>query len=347
MALRSTKYEIKADKEEKAPRARNSNVPSPPEENPRVGAKHSMGEATNNHLSGWEMEDFDVDTLTPKSSGDLLMVSIKVKRNPFGVVMILVVPLVICIILSMASFVLSSDNLSDRLQITVTMLLAAAAFHQQARGHIPPNLPYTTVLDKYMLTTLVILLVQAFVHVLISSVKDSESGGTLTSGVDTLFLCHCITDPSGVGCQKPIATRSRMHRFTYSLIVVFLVIVHYVYRRAGSLRKIASSVAKTAFRLIKTISVWLAGAVGIFLIMTFGVHPELLVSCFSVSGVVANVQALFLCLEGHCVGVENPALCSPPVLTVLQWILNDETLVEFMVYSIIIVHLVLWVEYLL
>ena len=82
---------------------------------------------------------------------DELWVTIKIRRNPYGVIKMLIVPLFVCVALSISSFFLTSDALGDRLSITVTILLAVAAFHQYSQNSTPQNLPYQTILDKYML----------------------------------------------------------------------------------------------------------------------------------------------------------------------------------------------------
>jgi hypothetical protein len=350
---------------------------------PRKDCQHSSAEVDDSHLTGWTVIGFTKhDELTMKSTGDIMMISMTVKRDPFGLVMILIVPLVVCIILSLTSFVLDPQSLSDRLQITVTMLLAAAAFHQQARGHVPPNLPYTTVLDKYMLGTLFILLLQAFVHVLIAFVNDADTamingngnGNGVTdisklSPLEVLFSCHPCLSTHGGNCDDTIITSAhvhahnsssqqlqhRPHRLSFVATLFLLVTVFHIYSKAGSWKKAFTSIAQTLKSLVLTsgtLLTWMFGGVSVLLIMSLGCRTisatdvSHFVSIFGPT-LISSMLALGQCLQGSCSGAtHNVYVCRPEVQSVLQYLLDDENLLEFMIFSIIFVHLVLWVEFL-
>jgi hypothetical protein len=364
---------------------------------PRKDCHHSCADLDDSHLTGWSMIGFSNlhgDDLTLKTTGDILQISMTVKRNPFGLVMILIVPLIICIILSLTSFVLDPEALSERLQITVTMLLAAAAFHQQARGHIPPNLPYTTVLDKYMLGTLFMLLLQAFIHVLIASVKESETesdaasllttedGGIsdLTYGqpaklspLETLFSCECaqgrrpellssvaastgavichISHSSHLGDRGPLSARA--HRLSFFAAVFFILCLYHIHTKTGTWKRTWNSIVSTVLtsaRAAATFVSWFAGGMLIFLTMSLGCHTitfhdiQAFASHF-VPTFNASTWAMIACLQGNCKGPTNDYICKKEVLTLLEWVLHDENLLEFMIFAIIFVHLVLWVEF--
>ena len=151
--------------------------------NPRDKGGHDFTEMQNSAIMGWEVVGQKED-LRGHGTGHLLRselrLALTVKRNPHGIVMLLVLPLFICIILSLTSFMLDEKALADRLTITVTMLLAVAAFHQQAQSHVPPNLPYTTVLDNYMLSNVFLFLVQGLIHIVICKWRDSDTDSNPT-----------------------------------------------------------------------------------------------------------------------------------------------------------------------
>lgn len=144
------------------------------EESPRKKCQHES-ESKNYYLPGWEMEGFAKDEILRRdTTGTTLTVAVRVKRNPYSVIMMLIFPLMICNALSLSSFMLDTKDLADRLTITVTMLLAIASFHQQVKELVPKNLPYTTVFDNYMLSNVVLFFIQGFMHVIISRIDTNK-----------------------------------------------------------------------------------------------------------------------------------------------------------------------------
>eukprot|EP00906_Rhabdomonas_costata_P037927 RCo053523 len=87
-------------------------------------------------------------------------IACKVERKFRFHLMNIVLPSSCFVLLSMISFVCSMDNLSDRMSVVLTMLLTLVAFKFIVNDSLP-KIAYFTMLDKYLLLCLLMLVLVA------------------------------------------------------------------------------------------------------------------------------------------------------------------------------------------
>merc|ERR1712228_568387 len=97
-----------------------------------------------------EFGDADPGTSRSKSSYAMIVLRLKVKRR-WKVFFANIVFLMACIsLLALTAFSLGADDLGDRLNLLITLILTAVAFSYVVFDSLP-NVPYLTYMDKYIL----------------------------------------------------------------------------------------------------------------------------------------------------------------------------------------------------
>jgi len=108
-------------------------------------------------IDEWDLEtavlefgDADPHASRSKSSYAMIVLRLKVKRR-WKVFFANIVFLMACIsLLALCSFSLGEDDLGDRLNLIITLILTAVAFSYVVFDSLP-NVPYLTYMDKYIL----------------------------------------------------------------------------------------------------------------------------------------------------------------------------------------------------
>ncbi|KAJ8037905.1 Glycine receptor subunit alpha-3 [Holothuria leucospilota] len=109
----------------------------------------------------WDLQEHVVtevkqpDLTKDKKVYSTYLIKLHAQRKPLFYVWNVVLPVFCILALSFTSFVIDAENPSDRLSVTVTMLLTAVAF-KSAVSSMLPKIPYLTLLDKYVLCNFIL-----------------------------------------------------------------------------------------------------------------------------------------------------------------------------------------------
>ena len=222
-----------------------------------------------------------------------LEVTVRMQRNPLGVIKMHVFTLFVCVALSISSFYLEPDKLGERLTLTLTLLLAIAQFHQNAQKSVP-KLPYQTKFDKYMFQLIFLCLAQAVAHVLIKLCPDSRqelleklrcpqaAGWDSASSFRTLLEVHPpvvyqglklrdFTPPPGGASDLPNAasiaqqveeSSHRVYAYRYFALLLLALLLRFLLSKSGGRRLTrrlsVGRLAASLGRLLGEILVWAA-----------------------------------------------------------------------------------------
>lgn len=112
--------------------------------------------------------------------------SAKVFRNPGYYYLNVILPILLVNIASLSSFSLQSPNDSNRLMLSATMLLTSVGIRWTI-GNFMPSVSYLTSLDKYSLSSLLIITMVLLYHAIAISVKATKYLPNLIA-----FICFCV-----------------------------------------------------------------------------------------------------------------------------------------------------------
>ena len=102
--------------------------------------------------------------------------TIVVKRKSIGMVLRLAVPILVLSILAVLAY---WSDLEDRINITITLLLAVSALYIVV-FQIIPMVGYLTTFDKYVLSMFIILSICCMLHMLLVRLRNKENVNTIT-----------------------------------------------------------------------------------------------------------------------------------------------------------------------
>jgi hypothetical protein len=283
-------------------------------------AKHGISDGSS-YIVGWDIVQEKRDHRYIESD-DKLDIYISIKREPFGILMVLVVPLLLSTIPSLASFWLPPYDLSNRIQVIITTLLAEGAFYQQARGHIPTNFPQATIIDKYMIWTLVILVVQTGLHILTK---------LFDGGVENYIGCHDELDRKAGGLETYEHTHVMLRVQLFAALGICVLL--FIWRsQFVSIKETVNEMKKILLGMIAL----LAG-------IRVHKHRDNIGTCFSLVYSASTTIANCLTSDYH---LNKQVLCSEPLLSHLNFMFNETFMVTSILLFMAFINLFLIVEYL-
>lgn len=141
-------------------------------DSPRTWRKHkghSLGKNVD-WLSEWDI--VSLDGAPDGKCQDEYRVQINIARESLNAMSNLVLSLAVIVILSFTSYAIPIDDLADRLQVQVTLLLTTMTFKFILSDTLP-SVPYLTTMDRYVISGLLTLAVQG-IGFCVSFVLDEE-----------------------------------------------------------------------------------------------------------------------------------------------------------------------------
>ena len=126
-----------------------------------------------------------------KSSYAMIVLRLKVKRR-WKVFFANIVFIMACIsFLGLTSFALTEEDLGDRLNLLITLILTAVAFGVIVTASLP-NVPYLTYLDKYILCQYMFLVFLMGETALLRRGHDEDAVGITQEGDKVVFVLAAV-----------------------------------------------------------------------------------------------------------------------------------------------------------
>ena len=170
-------------------------------------------------IDEWDLEtavlefgDADPGASRSKSSYAMIVLRLKVKRR-WKVFFANIVFLMACIsLLALTAFSLGSDDLGDRLNLLITLILTAVAFSYVVFDSLP-NVPYLTYMDKYILGSYAFLVALMIISAMIRQEWYTEELDYIFFWVSVVWLlCYNV----GFGVYGYYLRRDETMKLVYS-----------------------------------------------------------------------------------------------------------------------------------
>lgn len=125
-------------------------------------------------LSGWRALSPFVNYRTQPDGEIRPTICLRVERRSSFYIYNVVLPLCFMLALSVASFALLPEQLSDRLNVTLTLLLTVVAFKFAVSSNLPTT-SYLTLLDKYFVLCFFVLMLVVIEHTISYFLEDDRA----------------------------------------------------------------------------------------------------------------------------------------------------------------------------